>query len=127
MDKLEKLKEKADDLDQLLKIEDQISEVQYKIENYTSQLKYLEKRISYSTVTINVEEIIGYSEADHVTFFEKFVDANVNSVKKFVKFLEGLVLSLVYLWPYLILGGIIIFALTKRKKKKLLKKSKTSD
>ena len=101
--------------------------MQYEIENYTSQLKYLEKRISYSTVTINVEEIIGYSEADHVTFFEKFVDANVNSVKKFVKFLEGLVLSLVYLWPYLILGGIIIFALTKRKKKKLLKKSKTSD
>ena len=122
MDKLEKLKEKAEDLDQLLKIEDQISEVQYEIENYTSQLKYLEKRISYSTVTINVDEIIAYSEADHVTFFEKFVDANINSVKRFIKFLQGMVLSLVYLWPYLLLIGILIFFLSKRRKKRLLKK-----
>lgn len=122
MDKLEKLKEKAEDLDQLLKIEDQISDVQYEIENYTSQLKYLEKRIAYSTVTIDIDEIITYSEADHVTFFEKFVDANINSIKRFIKFLQGMVLSLVYLWPYLILIGILIFFLSKRKKKRASKK-----
>ncbi|MBR5519478.1 MAG: DUF4349 domain-containing protein, partial [Clostridia bacterium] len=47
----------ATDLQYVLEIERELSDIRYQIESYTSQLKQLDSRISYSTVEISLQEV----------------------------------------------------------------------
>ncbi len=51
------LLEKAESLADVLQIQERLSEVNYQLETYTAQLRVLENRVSYSTVTINIDEV----------------------------------------------------------------------
>lgn len=61
---LTNLLEKAESLDNVLAIQERLSEVNYQIESYTSQLKVLENRVSYSTVTLRIYEVERVTEAE---------------------------------------------------------------
>ena len=56
-DSLTKLLEKAESLENILAIQERLSEVNYEIENYTAQLRVLANRVSYSTVTMHIREV----------------------------------------------------------------------
>jgi hypothetical protein len=114
MERLQILKAEAKDLDQLLRIEDQIGETQYQLENYTSQLNYLQNRVSYCTIEINLNEVEVYTEKP--SFFTELIDANKDSLEGFVDFLKGICILFVYLYPYLIvLAFILVFVLYYKK------------
>ena len=49
--------EQAGDLETLLAIQNQLTEVQYQIESYTAQQRTYDDLISYSTVDVTVEEV----------------------------------------------------------------------
>lgn len=51
------LLEKAESLEDVLSIQERLSEVNYQIETYTAQMRVLENRIDYSTVTLNIDEV----------------------------------------------------------------------
>ncbi len=51
------LLEKATALSDVLSIQERLSEVNYEIESYTSQLRVLENRVSYSTVSLELWEV----------------------------------------------------------------------
>lgn len=51
------LLEKATALADVLSIQERLSEVNYEIESYTSQLRVLENRVSYSTVSLELWEV----------------------------------------------------------------------
>ncbi len=51
------LLEKAESLEDVLSIQERLSEVNYQIETYTAQMRVLENRIGYSTVTLNIDEV----------------------------------------------------------------------
>ena len=104
---LELVKE-ADDIDTILAIESQLSDVRYQIESYTSQKRTYDNLLSYSTVTIYLREVKETTPTEEPTFGQKFVSTVKESAKTFVDFLEGLVYALVYLIPYIILIGVVI-------------------
>lgn len=56
-DTLMGLLEKADKMDDIIKIYERISDVTYQIESYESRMRTYEDQIAYSTVTISVEEV----------------------------------------------------------------------
>ena len=58
------LLEKAASLENVLAIQERLSEVNYQIENYTAQLRVLANRVSYSTVTLNIDEVERVNEAE---------------------------------------------------------------
>lgn len=124
MDRLEVLKAEAADLDQLLRIEDQISDTQYQLENYTSQLNYLKNRVSYCTVEVSLDEVEVYTEKP--SFITELVDANKDSLEGFADFLKGLCIMIVYLYPYLIVLSLVVLVSVichkKRKQKKIMEK-----
>lgn len=120
MRRLEVLKVEATDLDQLLKIEDQISNTQYQLENYTSQLNYLKNQVSYCTVEINLDEVEVYTEKP--SFITELIDANKESIEGFVNFLKELCIIFVYLYPYLIITSLILIAVLCYRKKHRAKK-----
>lgn len=56
-DTLTKLLSEAASLENVLAIQERLSEVNYEIENYTAQLRVLENRVGYSTVTMHINEV----------------------------------------------------------------------
>ncbi len=51
------LLEKAASLEDVLSIQERLSEVNYQIESYTAKMRVLENRIGYSTITLNIDEV----------------------------------------------------------------------
>lgn len=64
------LLEKSDKLSDVLSVQERLSEVNYEIESYTSQLRVLENRVSYSTVTLELWEVERVTEDDGSIFGE---------------------------------------------------------
>ena len=56
-ERLYAMMEQAGDLETLLAIQNQLTEVQYQIESYTAQQRTYDDLISYSTVDVTVEEV----------------------------------------------------------------------
>ncbi len=74
-DSLMELLNKAESVEDILAIREQLNEINYELDSLKQQLKSMENKISYSTVTINAKEtrsIMGTTKKK--SFFAKFVD-----------------------------------------------------
>lgn len=133
LERLQELEANAETVEDLLNIEDRINDVQYDIENYTAQLKLYDDKVDYCTVTINVDEVVTYTEIKADTFWNRFTEAIGDSLSGFVNFLQGLVIVIVYVLPYAIVAAliacIVLFILKKKGKtpKKLKEKKKAEN
>lgn len=110
-DRLNALAEKAETTADLLEIESQLSDVQYQIESYTQQQRWMDDQVSYSTVDISLREVRVLTPETPATFAEKLGRALGDGWDDFVDLLEGLVLTLAYLWPMVIVAAVIVVAL----------------
>lgn len=118
-DRLNDLADQAETTADLLEIESQLSDVQYQLENYTRQLKNMDQQVSYSTVDIRLSEVATLTPTG-TTFGERVVDAFADGWRGFVVFIQGFVLAVIYLWPVLLVAGVIIavvVTVTKRRRK----------
>ena len=118
-DRLNDLADQAETTADLLEIESQLSDVQYQLENYTRQLKNMDQQVSYSTVDIRLSEVATLTPTG-TTFGERVVDAFADGWRGFVVFIQGFVLAVIYLWPVLLVVGVVIavvVTVTKRRRK----------
>ncbi|MGI5888453.1 MAG: DUF4349 domain-containing protein [Oscillospiraceae bacterium] len=114
------LEEQAQDMSSLLEIESQLSDVQYEIENYTSQKNYYDNKVNFSTVEIDIEEVTKITEQNG-GFWSRLGNAFTKSISDLGAFFEGLIVVIVYLLPFLAIIAvivIIIVAVSRKKKKK---------
>ena len=122
--RLQELQGKTENLDQLLLIENQITDVQYQIESYTSQLEYLQKQCDYCTVEIYLSEVVAYNGKGD--FINRIIETNKTSLHLFAIFVENVALFLVLAYPYLIIIlilSLIILLISKLRKKKTDKRN----
>ena len=103
--------EKADRLEDMLTIEEHLADVRYNIENYTTQLKYLDSQVSYSTVTLSVEEVVEYSpdQSTARSFTSRMQTAFRSSISGLVDLVQGLILFLLRSWYILLILAAVIF------------------
>ncbi|MCR4831000.1 MAG: DUF4349 domain-containing protein [Pseudobutyrivibrio sp.] len=118
LERLQELEADAENVTELLEIEDRINDVQYEIENYTAQKKVYDDQVDYSRVDINVAEVATYSEVKADTAWNRFADAFQNSLVAFLAFIQGFIIAIIYLLPYLIILAIVLFIIFRVKKKK---------
>ncbi|MGE4352549.1 MAG: DUF4349 domain-containing protein [Oscillospiraceae bacterium] len=111
--------EKAEKLEDMLQIESQLTEVRYNIEQYTTQLNNLENQVSYSTVSLRIEEVVEYSPDNSVTqsFFSRMKTALTAGISGLVSALQGIVLFILYFW-YVIAAGVVAAVLIIRRRRK---------
>lgn len=126
------LLDKADSLESIVTLEDRLTEVRYELENYESQRKLYDDLVTYSTVTITLEEVTYTVEMDDSTVFTRIktgLEKSFRDIRNgFTNFLVGLIVAL----PYLVIWGIIIFVIVwiirrtikRHKRKKQEKKEK---
>lgn len=97
----------AGELETLLAVQDQLTEVQYQIENYTAQQRTLDRLTAYSTVHVNVQEVKRITETQN-TFGQRISVAFRNSWIGFADGCQNLVIAIVYLLPSLLVLAVIV-------------------
>lgn len=118
--------EEADNLEYIIELERELSDVRYQIESYSSSFRYLEDQINYSTVYVNVQEVKEPTvfEEEPETFFEKMGKGFMESVEGVIEFFADLILFLTTNSPVLLLLGLIGYV-GYRIVRRLLNKPKT--
>ena len=123
LEKLQNMMEKATEIEDMLAIEDRITEVETQLNQYKSDLDYLERNVRYSTVNISVEEVKEYTPTTlpAQTFGERITETFRESWDAFGTFWQNFLVVLIFMLPFLIIIAIVlivIFTIIKKVKKK---------
>lgn len=118
----------ADDVSIMLQIENNLTDVRYQIESLTKELKTIDARVDYSTISLNIYEVSRYTApvTEPLTFWEEIEERFGESIDNFIEFLKELLFVLIAVFPYIILLIVILVILKplfkKRKSKREAKK-----
>lgn len=115
----------AQNMEDILKIEDSLTNVRYEIERLTGYLNKIDGLVDYGTVNIRLEEVSKTTvlEKTPTTLSGKLFKAFSNSIKSLKSFGEGILLFIVILIPYIViiiplgLVGFFIYKGIEKKKK----------
>ncbi|HNX14270.1 MAG TPA: DUF4349 domain-containing protein [Oscillospiraceae bacterium] len=102
------LLEKADSMEDILTIENALSNVRYQIESLTGTLQRYDSQVEYSTVTISLREVGETTQPEPETFWQRIGNAFTVSVKAIWKFAKWCVVALVAILPFLVIIALII-------------------
>ena len=117
---------KAEKIEDIIALENQLSQIIYEKESLKSSLISLDDRVDYSTFYLSIQETEKLSNAETVetTFATKMKNAINDSMYSFKKTMQSLTISLIYLFPFLIILGVILFVGFKLLNKRRIKKDK---
>ena len=110
------LMEKADKLDVIIQLQNELSNVRYQIESLQGTLRRLDSQIAYSTVNITIREVYEPTivQAPPKTLgqrisytFSNTWDSIVSSAEDFVVFVAGNILVLIF-WAAVIAAAVIV-------------------
>ena len=124
---LMKMMESAQTIEEMLAIEDRLSEVRDELKRLTNANSQIDYDVQYSQVSIYVNEVYEYAKEPPETFTERLKRSLSGSAEGFVEFLQDLLVAIIYLFPYLIVFGIIlfiVFRLAKKARAKMPKREK---
>lgn len=125
-ERLLELLEKAESLEDVVALETHLSEVEYQIDSYGSQLKVYDNLVNYVTISINLEEVsqIQVVEDDgFLTQIKKGLSRNTADVlDSLVAFAIFIITAIPYLIVFGIIGGIIYAVIRRIHKKRKNKK-----
>lgn len=122
----------ADDLDQIITLQNRLTEVRYQIESYESRLRVLENQVTYATLNLTIKEVLEDTviEPAHVpTYGEKVQKQFEETLDNTKIFFENLGLFIIACLPGIIFLGInaiIVIIIIKSIKKKRRNKAKVS-
>ena len=122
MERLLLLMEEADQVSDLVEIENAIADTQYQIDHYTAQLQSYDSRVDYSTVNATVQEI-RIAESEETGLGEKILSGLRSSVSAGVEFFKDMLVFVISSLPWagaaaLIGGGGYLLAKKIRKNRK---------
>ena len=113
-DRLLELLEQAESMEDILVIESRLSEVRYEIESMTTTLRGWQAQVDYSTVHLYIEEVTRYTPPAKQGPLERLVSAVVGSAESFSEGTFDLLISFIYLFPWLVLVSVVVWLLRKR-------------
>jgi len=120
----------ADDVADLILLEERLSNIRYQIESITSTLKNWQNQVDYSTLTLNIREVEQYTERVeiHRTYWQQIGDGFMSSMRGVGRFFMELFKWLIVSAPVLIILAVIAVAviIIVRKKMKSIAKKKAN-
>lgn len=109
------LMEKATKIEDIIALENQLSEIIYEKEGLQSSLMDLDDKVDFSTINLYLQEVekISSTTTPRTTFGTKIIDAINDSIYFFKNTLQKLIILLIYLLPFIVIFGMIGFAIYK--------------
>ena len=128
------LLEKAENVEDIITIENRLSDVRYELENYESQIRLLDNQIDYSTVHVEIFEVERMTDAGDKGFFEEIKERFGDNLYKVGHGFRNLIIGILGALPILIVCAAVIaviVVIVKKSIKKItfkkLKKAKEND
>ena len=100
-----------------LTLQTRLSEVRQQIARLQAQLNNYDSRVSYSTVNLSINEVVTYTPTEE-SFWAKLGGAFGKGWTAFGEFMQGLVIVIVTIFPFLLIpaaAGIVVIVLIRRK------------
>ena len=109
--KLLEMMELAESVEDIIAIEEKLTDVRYMIESLRSSLNNWDRRVNYSTVDITVKEVSAYTPSApvKVSYGERLINSFVGSVKGAVEFFKDLLVFIVSIIPTLVILAVLFF------------------
>jgi len=103
---------RAEDVPDLIAIEERISDVRHQIESLTTTINHWQSQISFSTVHLSINEVEVYTEQPliHRTYWERIGDGFMNTLRGIGSFFMGLFMWIIVSAPVLAILGVIAVA-----------------
>lgn len=102
------LLEKADSIDTTLAIQNQLTEVRYQLESYSSRLKVMQNQVDYSTLELSAYEVNWVTATEKDTFWTRLKDRFVGSLTALGNGCENVVLFVLGGLPILLAVGVAV-------------------
>lgn len=101
--------EKAEKIEDVIALEQELSRVRYQIESMEGQLRQWDNLVSFSRVSVDINEVTEYTDITEEpdTLWERIGDTMRRSLKSLVNFLETVLVVLTAVLPFLLLFGVI--------------------
>ena len=103
---------KAIKLEDVITLESRLSEIRLEIESYTGSLNEMKAQTDYGTINVYISEVKELTLQEN-GFLNNIVSAFKGSFSSLIIAIEGGIIGLIYVIPYLIIIAIIIIAVKK--------------
>jgi len=100
-ERLIELLKKTGELKDILTLETELNNTRFQIESLTGNLKKWDSMVQYSTITIDIQEVEKITEAKQTSFWGKIKNTFNDSLKALLSILQGILIVLVSLLPFL--------------------------
>lgn len=100
---------KAEKVSDLLEIQDQLTEVRYRIESMQSTLTNWDRQVSYSTISLTVQEVQEYTPEARLSFGQQLRLAVSRGFKSLGDFFRDFLLWFVEALPALVILAVVAF------------------
>lgn len=104
--------EQAQSIEEIITIENRLSEVKYQIESMSSQLRVMDNKVNYATVTIQIDEVVELTAVRELTTWERIATGfmeNLLAVKEgLVEFFIWFVTHIPFIIIWVLLGIIVL-------------------
>lgn len=120
--------EQAETMEDIIVLEERLSEIRYEIESKESQLRTYDNKVTYSTVYLNVQEVKELTPVKEETAWERISNGFLQNVEDIVEGVTNFFIELLIMTPYILLWTVVIalaiLAIRKYSKHSLKKKQK---
>lgn len=114
--------ENATTIEEMLNIEDRLENLRYEISKLETKIIYMDMDVAYSYVDIELDEVLEYTQIEEPvkknTFFDRLINTVKDSADEFLDLCEEILFAIIYLVPYILIGGVAFIVLCKVRKVK---------
>lgn len=107
-DRLLVLVKKAEKLEDIIKLEERLSQIRYELDSLKSQLKGMDNEVSYSTINMDIQEVVLLDSAGDSKLGDRISSAFSKSLYNLGQDIQNLIVGFFGAIPYIFIIGIII-------------------
>lgn len=109
--RLLELLEKAETVEDMIALEERLSNVRYGLESMESQLRTIDNQVDYSTVYLNLSEVKELTPVEEKTDLQRITEGFADSLKEIGNGIKESAIWFVIHIPYLVIWAAVIAAL----------------
>lgn len=120
-DRILELVKKADKLEDVIRLEERLSQIRYELDSLKSQIKGMDNDVSYSTINMDIYEVALLESSDESKISDRIKSAFSKSLYNLENDIKNIIVGFFAVIPYIVVIGIIllmIFGITRRLKDK---------
>lgn len=127
MERLQMLLSKAENMEDIIDLENAISETEYQIEQLTGSLRHYDSLVDFATIELRIREVLRLTTVEEAppTFASRLGNAFTDGLRSFGDFLQGLAIFLAYNWIWLLFLGLVLLVVVKLSKRAQVRRGET--